>query len=466
MTATAWRYFLTVPKLAVLALCGAVVAWAGAIAAAQSVPSSAQPAQSPAAAPAAFSGAAGTAAALQPGDVITKANADKVKDLVSPGNFILVQQGMRMVIVPAQTLSWPPPYKSATEKYASQVSLTAAGSLANYIAGMPFPLLDPNDPRVALKIMWNYSFRPQYNDDADARYTQVGTYTPGGHGTPAAHFTVGHFGFYNNVGRIEVNPFPTDPDFKESGIRYRFATYPFLEPSSMLGFGMVRYRYMDPKMDDNVWFFLPGLRRLRRMAAYSLSDAMGDVASGSPYFNNVDPDTYFGFGAKIEDFDYKLLGEKQMLASVHAEYSPEHNCPDDGGRTVCPENWELRHLYVVEADARQHDYTIPKRILYIDSEGWFITASDQYDRDGKLWKTIATFNAYRDRPVPDARVAIYPYNRMFQLALVDEDLESGNSSIIFMPEANSPERECWYIDMGTVTNAFFMAPSMTRAIMH
>jgi hypothetical protein len=60
---------------------------------------------------------------------------------------------------------------------------------------------------------------------------------------------------------------------------------------------------------------------------------------------------------------------------------------------------------------------IPKRVLYIDyieSEGWFVTASDQYNSPGQLWKTIATFNAYRDRPVPDAKVAIYPYKRMFQ----------------------------------------------------
>jgi hypothetical protein len=410
-----------------------------------------------------FAPAAG--AQVKPGDVITKTNAAKVADLLSPGNYILVQQGMEMDIVPTSRLEWPPPYKSATEKYSPQVSLDAGGSIKKYTAGLPFPLLDANDPQVALKAMWNYSFRPQYNDDTDARYTQVGTYTAGSGGTPTAHFAVGHFGFYNNVGRIEVQPFPTDPDFNASGIRYRFAVYPFLEPSSMLRFGMVRYRYMDPKMDDNVWFFLPSTRRLRRMATDSMSDVMGDVGGASPYFSTIDPDTYFGFGAKIEDFNYKLLGEKQMLACVHAANSPEKVCAADS-RTVCPENWEMRRQYVIEADAKKANYAIPRRIFYIDSEGWFITASDQYDRDGKLWKSIATFNAYRDRPVPDARVAIYPYPRMFQLALVDEDLRSGVSSIIFMPEANSPERECWYIDMGTVDNAFFMATAMSRAILH
>jgi hypothetical protein len=191
---------------------------------------------------------------------------------------------------------------------------------------------------------------------------------------------------------------------------------------------------------------------------------MGGGGGTSAYANTLDPDSYFGFSAKIEDFNYRFLGEKEMLASVHAVHSPEPQCPQDGGRTICPEDWEMRHLYVIEANAKPgNDQTIPKRILYIDSEGWFITASDQYDRDGKLWKTIATFDTYRDRPVPDARVAIYPYKRMFQLGLVDQDLVSGVSSVVYMPGATAPDRECWYIDMGTVDNAFLAPQAMERA---
>ncbi len=62
-------------------------------------------------------------AAVQPGDVITPDNAAKVADLVSPGNLALVKQGMRMKIVPTGRLDWPPPYKTATEKYSPQVRL-------------------------------------------------------------------------------------------------------------------------------------------------------------------------------------------------------------------------------------------------------------------------------------------------------------------------------------------------------
>jgi hypothetical protein len=74
-----------------------------------------------------------------------------------------------------------------------------------------------------------------------------------------------------------------------------------------------------------------------------------------------------------------------------------------------------------------------------------------YDREGKLWKTIATFNAYGDRPVPDARVAIYPFKRMFQTALVDEDVQDGCSTVVYMPGHETEERQCWYINMSIVT---------------
>jgi hypothetical protein len=87
-------------------------------------------------------------ASVKPGDLITPDNASLVADLVSPGNFYLVKQGMHFKIVPTERLEWPPPYKSATEKYASQVRLNEKGELQNYVAGQPFPLLDPNDPQI------------------------------------------------------------------------------------------------------------------------------------------------------------------------------------------------------------------------------------------------------------------------------------------------------------------------------
>src|SRR5260370_31605672 len=100
----------------------------------------------------------------------------------------------------------------------------------------------------------------------------------------------------------------------------------------------------------------------------------------------------------------------------------------------CMENWEIRRLYVVEADARPNtNMTIPRRILYVDSEGWFITASDQYDRNDRLCKTLVNFITYDDRAAPNARVAVSPYKRFFQVTMLHADIESASHSAAPMP---------------------------------
>jgi hypothetical protein len=426
--------------------------------------------------------AAGIARAqVKPGDLINKDNASKVTDLLSPGNYILVQQGMQLNIIPSSKLDWPPPFKAATEKYSSQVVLSPDGTLKNYVAGQPFPLLDPNDPEIATKLMWNFSFRPLYSDDADLRFPEIASYVGSSKDLePLSYFSVGHFAFYNNIGRIEVPPVPTSPDFAASGIRYRFGFYPFLEPAGLRGYGLIRDRHMDPTVEDNSWVFNPETRRLRRQSPEILADAIGGlpgfsgggagygsgvgVSGSSTNVTSLDPDSYFGFSAKVEDFNYKYLGEKEMLACVHAKFSPEKACPTDDGHTICPEDWEMRHLYIVEANEKPgHSFAIPRRIFYIDSEGWLITASDQYGIDGKLWKTLVLYNTFRDRPVPDAQVAIYPYKRIFQLGLVDANIQDRASTVVFMPGSHSPEKECWYIDMGTVDPGFFNPNAMENA---
>jgi hypothetical protein len=416
-------------------------------------------------------------AQVKAGDVITPDNASKVEGLVSPGNFILVRQGMTMKIVPTGHLDWPPPYKAATERYSPQVSLNPDGELKNYVAGLPFPLVDANDPQAATKIMWNFEFRPLHTDDLDERDVEVVSHRAG-LADEIEHFTIGHLGFYNYVGRTEVAPTPIDPDLLKTGIASRGGAYPILEPAEMRGAGIVRQRSAIPGVEDSVWEYGPGSRKLRRLPAAELSDSFGTSNSGSSaqggnnagvttYASTWDPDSAFGFSARIQDYNYRLLGERPMLASVEAENSPAQPCASDGGRSVCPENWEMRHIYVIEATAKPRSpiggsVIIPKRILYVDSEGWFITASDQFDNNGQLWKTLVAFHAYSDRPSPNARIAVWPFKRMFETALVDEDLTSGFSTVIYSP-GHGENNDSLFINMGAVDRTFFTPEKMVQA---
>jgi uncharacterized protein DUF1329 len=402
-------------------------------------------------------------AQVKPGDTITPENASKVKNLVSPGVYYMVSKGMHIEVVPTQRVDWPPPYREATEKYASQVQMSPDHrSLVGYAAGQPFPFLDPNDPYVATKLMWNNVFRPISSDDYDLRFFDCQTeyVRPGQAQNIVNDIWVGHYAGYSLVGRTEVEPLPIDPNFKQTGRLWLFALYPLLAPQEYYGYGEIRFRYADPRRDDDRWIWDPGARRIRRE-----SNTMMSSATGTQTF---DPDHYSGFNPKVEDYNYKFLGEKNMLACVHARHSPEVTCPYDGGATACPEAWEMRHVYIVSAIPRQSEIggggvLSSQNILYLDSEVWFQSYVDTYDRQGHLWKTNIFWLANRDRPVPDARVAIYPFAREFVVGSDSIDVQAGMASMCYLPGRNTPEHECWYINMGAVDRSFFTVQAMTAA---
>jgi Protein of unknown function (DUF1329) len=412
----------------------------------------------------ALSFATAALAEVKPGDFITPQNATKVKDLVSPGVYYKVVHGMSMKIVPSQRVDWPPPYKDATEKYSSQVRLTPDHrSLVGYVAGQPFPLIDPNDPHVAEKIIWNNVFRPITTDDYDLRFYDCNSsYQKRGPQTrQIEYFQIGHYMGYDLVGRTEVEPLPIDPDFKKTGRYWLFGLYPILSPDEIRGTGFIRWRYADPNKGDDIWSLNAGSRRVRRLNESIMSDS---TASGTAA-HAWDPDHYSGFNAKTEEYNYKFLGEKNMLGCIHAIHSPEIPCPTDGGTSACPEAWEMRHLYIVQATPRRGHVNAldSKTIIYLDGEMWFEPYIDTYDRAGRLFRSHIYWLATRDRPVPDAKVAIYPFKRSFVVGAVATDVQSGLATMCYLPGRETPEHECWYINMGAVDKTNFTTDAMVRA---
>jgi hypothetical protein len=332
--------------------------------------------------------------------------------------------------------------------------------LIGYVAGQPFPLLDANDPYVANKIIWNNVFRPITTDDYDLRFYDCDSVYGGRNKglNVIQYYQVGHYAGYDLVGRTEVEPLPVDPDFKKTGRLWVFGLYPVLAPEAERGDGFIRFRYADPERGDDDWSWTHGTRRVRRIDESILS-----TATSAQTWN---PDHYSGFNAKTEEYNYRFLGEKQMLGVVHAEHSPATRCATDGGASACPESWEMRNVYIVEATPRKERASRAlqsKTIIYMDSETWFEPYIDEYDQRGQLWYNHIWWMTYRDRPVPDARVAIYPFKREFEVGAVSTDVQSGFATMCYLPGLNTPERECWYINMGAVDKDFFTTQSMVKA---
>ncbi len=104
-----------------------------------------------------------------------------------------------------------------------------------------------------------------------------------------------------------------------------------------------------------------------------------------------------------------------------------------------------------------------KHVLYIDSEADFGMYQDQYDLQGQLFINYTSWMKFADRPVPDAKIAIYPFKREFQTGSSSVDVQSGLATVCYHPGYDVPEKECWYINMGAVDKQFFTVEAMTKA---
>src|SRR5689334_17449406 len=383
--------------------------------------------------------AAPVGAQVAPGDVISKANADKVKDLVSPGMLWCVQHGWPMKIVETKPIVWKRAYKEATEKYASQVKLGDDGNgLQNYVAGQPFPKVETSDKFAANKIMWNFNFRPGFEDDLDLRNLDADT-GPISDDRPLQverHFLVDHFRRLRYVGRLYVDPKPEIPNTEK--FEFKETLHPLIEPFDLKGVGFTYYRYFDPAKQDDSWLYLPSLRRVRRLSTAQRSDAL--------FGQDTDQDSYGGYAGALAWMDWKFLGEKEALGAFHSEHFPV-KWAEGAADFAFDDKWEKRNVYVVEGTSKLPQYAFSKRVLYMDKDVYAITYSDMYDRAGELWKIWVNNFSWRKEAFPGSKVK-YEEDTPFPSAAVMVDIQLQHATKAALPSARFPGEPGWYWSMG------------------
>jgi hypothetical protein len=402
--------------------------------------------------------AAGPSLAVNPGDVINASNVAQVKDMISPGVQWCVDHGMTLTIAPYKKIEMPKAYLEATEKYSGQVQLAPDGRrINNYVAGLPFPKIDPSDPKVAIKIMWNYDNKPEGTDDIDLRNFDADTGTIGTGGAELSverHFLLDHLRAMSYTGRLYVDPKPTfepNPD----GVRGKQALYPILEPFDLKGVGTLSFRYLDPDKQDDTWLYLPSLRRVRRLSSAQRSDAL--------FGQDTDVDSYYGYAGNPAWMDWKLLGEKKMLGVYHAKNFPVKWAPGSANFAF-DEVWEPRDVWVVEGTSRLAQYAYSKRVLWIDKETYTVLYSDIYDRAGNLWKVWLNDFSFRNQAVPGG--ITYPDEQAFLPAIVMVDIQASHATKASLPSPRFPNEQGWYFNQGAKSGTspdYFTVASMIQA---
>ncbi len=331
---------------------------------------------------------------VQPGDTVTKENMDKAADLLTPAMKWYVEHGMPMKVIPYKKIEWPRLFKEATEKYSGQVKISPDGrDVFNYVAGAPFPKIDPNDPLVGAKIMWNQEQKPAYVDNVGTEWIVELINSRG-----ELERTYGSQ-FWRRMmwtGRLYTDPKPVVPH--NPAMRYTEQFGPLFQPNDLKGAGTLSNRYLASDMPDDSYMYLPELRRVRRISVSNRSDAFW----GTDY----DLDALWGFNSKVSFWTFRLLAEKEILAPMHAGgYGERIWCaPSDGTHGVlafspCKINWEKRPVWVVEGlPTAYSQYAFSKRIMYIDKDTLGVIFMEAYDQGGELWRVFFNMFSFSKKP--------------------------------------------------------------------
>ncbi len=324
---------------------------------------------------------------IRPGVVITKANFDtylpELQKLLPPSKIKYLSMGVKegLITIPVVKTTYIPPTKGqmeATRKYAGTARVGADNQLLNWTAGFPFP-----EPKNAQEVAWNCYptiSRTSAHDDI-LFYSQWGMFKGKNY---EKHFTLDLFN-RKYRGRTDIAPLGDMKDFTEDGVVLRESIY-ITEPNEVKGFIQLKTRYWDIDKADEVFAYIPALRRLRRLTGSDLTDPL----LGS----DACPDDFEVWRQKLNSrMKIRVLEHRDFLVPrtyVGMENKPAYDRKKNG---PCVQiEWELRPQWVLEIMINDPDYLYSKRVIYVDAVpldqggSYLLYWGEQYDQSGRLFK--------------------------------------------------------------------------------
>lgn len=389
-----------------------------------------------------------------PGTVVETANLDRWKDFISPSIAWVVRRGAKLNVVANQPLPMEPARAEATQRYSPQTRLSDDKTyLVNYVAGVPFPFVQTDDPDAGIKMILNWDSRI-INDEFDIR--NFGCQT-GGFGSNTGvqverDYMTGHFRRLYYVGRAYTDPKPTwqNPE----NIRYREMLHPVLEPFDLKGAGFTYNRFQDPRRQDDSWLYFPQTKRVRRLSTAQRSEGV--------FGQDIDLDSYGGYSGNPSWTDWRLLGTKTIIATMHGQNMPSKWLPPPND-FLHEDNWEPRDVWVLEGRSRLPGYAFGSRVIYIDRESFLIPYTEIFDLQGKLWKGLVQNWVSRGTMRPESKYK-FNYERAILAGVALFDMQENHATRCQLPAASAMATEDgWYMNVGDregVTEAVFDVSSL------
>lgn len=317
---------------------------------------------------------------IKPGDTIGPHNWERVKGMIGDNLLKRVREGYTFKIKEPTRIYKPlKEFVEATEKYAGQAKLGPGGELLHYVAGVPFPNIDPKDPQIAIKLAWNFYWRWLGDDSKTGGGTKQDRIIRDAiekDGSERRADIIQHY--MKTRSRVTLDAKPVIPGYEHiDWMQLRVDEY----PRDTAGTTTLEIRYADPKRSDDLYTYVPSIRRVRRNPPLQRCATLAPSEFNFDDINN--------FNGRVTDFNYRFLGEKKMLGNLRQQHLPPRR--KKGDYLPLEEEWEVRDAYVLEITPKDPDYCYPKKILYIDKQVFEGFWNVIFDRSGNLWKEQFSF---------------------------------------------------------------------------
>jgi hypothetical protein len=309
-------------------------------------------------------------------------NIDKYADKLTPGTQALIKKnpGYYIDIYPTRrSASLPEALAANTIRNATKCA-TAAGGVSLELAcrgGVPFPI-----PKTGNEVMWNKIVN--YLDPEEHRGESWIVDPSGRKVMTGLTTTYNERPYYSKEGRADT-------------AMYQIQLARLEAPARIAGGAAMSYEWLNAaEKGKKSYSYTPGQRRVK-LSPENAYDIPSVTSGGAAFADDI-----YLFSGKMDRFDFKLIGKKEMLIPYNNYKLYDKSCSTDmllKPTTLNPdcERFELHRVWVVEATLKpgqRHSYS--KRVLYLDEDNMIGGAMEAYDQGGALWRSayLYTFQAY------------------------------------------------------------------------
>ena len=175
----------------------------------------------------------------------------------------------------------------------------------------------------------------------------------------------------------------------------------FTQPTSVKGLATMTWNYMNLNRDQDVWLWLPSLRKIRKVSVGQADDS----------FMGGDFTTEEITTRRFSDETYKLVGEENFKGYTSL-YDGQVYHKDEP-------------VYVIECYPKRSPWYYSKRVTYVSKSFGGNILDEVYDPNGKLFRTL-----FRGWIIMDVNGQLYPAQNRVE----GNDLRTGHKSILIFDE--------------------------------